>query len=656
MAAAVTMAGVGRAPDSDAPGATRPSRARAAAASAVVASLVALDLARPYVGPDLRPWQWAAGLVAVAALAAWMGARKGGLREGWPALVLATLLVPTYVDHTRRIEIGDPVHYYSYLRSALFDADLDLANDYERLGWGGHHGENVLPIGAPLLWSPFVLAAHLGREAARVFGLPAPDGTEPLYAAAVSLATLAYGVAGLLLLMAALRRFVPPAAALWTTVLCWVGSPLRFYLSVVPTVAHGVEFFAAALVLWTYLRLRRAAAHGAPRAAAWCGIACGLAFLARSQDGLLLLLPGLELLLRLKAPADRRPWLKTMASLAGAFAVTALPQLIAWQSAFGRPLLVPHERLHGSAFMDLSQPRLLDALVDARGGLFASHPVLLLAVVGLLILVRRDPRYVLTVAPVLFAMWCLNAAIFDWYHVRRYTGLVPLMAPGLAMLVAPLARLWIVMVLAAFLTLRYDLAVDSLRALPGQAAPVRAALARVADDIAAGAYHLLEPRAPGAAVRVLASYTGERLLEEDSTRVDLGGDPALLRLPEAARHLSAPVFESGEAARWVTERDARLSLPLDAPGGVVLRLRARPLETPDPQAMDVVWNGVPVGRTVMAPDWAEYRFDIPPDAVRRGTNVLELRFDRAPIYHRVRGTGPREARPAALSVLILNRR
>src|SRR6266536_5300408 len=268
--------------------------------AAVAASLVllaALDLARPYAGAGLRPGQWAAGLLAVAVLAGALRARDGGLREHWPVLVLAALLVPTYVDHTRRIEIGDPVHYYASLRSMLFDGDLRLANDYERLGWGGHEGENAQPIGAPLLWSPLVLAVHLAREAARPFGLPAPDGTEPVYAAAVSLASVVYGAAGLFVLAAALRRFVSPAAALWATVLCWIGSPLRFYISVVPAMAHAVEFFAAALVLWTYLRLR-AAAEAAPRAAAWCGAACGLVFLARSQDGLLLLLPAIELALR----------------------------------------------------------------------------------------------------------------------------------------------------------------------------------------------------------------------------------------------------------------------------------------------------------------------------------------------------------------------
>jgi len=409
-------------------------------------------------------------------------------------------------------------------------------------------------------------------------------------------------------------------------------------------------------VLWTYLRLRAAPAASAVRAAAWAGAAAGLVFLTRSQDGLLLLLPGLELLLRLRRPIDRAPALRALGSLVAAFTVVALPQAIVWQVMFGRPFLVPHQQLHGPAFMDLAHPRLADALIDARGGLFATHPVLIAAVVGLVLLARRDPRYVLTVAPILAAGWYVNASVFDWYHVRRYTGLVPLLAPGVATLLAPVAGSVLAMALAAFLAWRYDLAVDALRPRPGHPVPVRNAIVHAGDDVAAGTYRLLVPHAPGVAVRVLAAYTGERLLEDAMTRVDLGGDPALLRLPEPARHLSEPVFEDGEAARWVTERDARLALPLDAPGGVVLRLRARPLETAQPQSMEIRWNGTLLGRAALAPGWSEYRFDVPAEAMRRGTNVMELWFERAPIYHRVRGTGPRQVRPAALSALILNRR
>lgn len=624
----------------------------------MVLLLVTLDLSRPYAGPALRPWQFASGLAAVLMIAGWRRDRDGPLRVRWPVLALATLLVPTYVDHTRKIEIGDPVHYYAPLRSLLFDGDLALANDYEILGWPGHEAENTQPIGAPLLWSPLVMLVHLGREAARLGGLPAPTGAEPVYAAAVSLGTFAYGAAGLFMLMAALRAWVPPGAALLATLLCWVGTPLRFYLSVVPAMAHGVEFFATALVLWTYLRLRGAPAESRLRAAAWCGAACGLAFLARSQDGLVLLLPGLELLIGIRRTTDRRRRALAMplAALVAAFAVTALPQVLAWQAVFGRPVLIPQQTLHGRAFMSVAHPRLLDALVDARGGLFSSHPVLLVAVAGLAILARRDPRYVICAAPVLLAQWYVNASVFDWFHVRRYTGLVPLLAPGLGVLATPLAGVPVLAAMVLFLAWRYDLAVDALRPLPGRPVPVRAALERVADDVAVRTYDLLAPRAPGLAVRLLASYTGEPLLDGESTRIDLGADPALLQVPEPARHLSEPVYEDGEAARWVTDRDARLTLPLDAPGGVVLRLRARPLETPEPQSMEVVWNGTPVGRQAMTAGWAEYRFDVPANAMRRGTNILELQFERAPIYHRVRGTGPREVRPAAISLLLLNRK
>jgi hypothetical protein len=49
----------------------------------------------------------------------------------------------------------------------------------------------------------------------------------------------------------------------------------------------------------------------------------------------------------------------------------------------------------------------------------------------------------------------------------------------------------------------------------------------------------------------------------------------------------------------------------------------------------------------------DYRFEIPGELVRRGTNVLVLRFERAPIYRRMRGEGPREVRPAALGTLRL---
>ena len=223
--------------------AERPFSLAVATFTALVFGLVPLShLAKDRVGQALKD---SAGRSS-------SGSRRTRLRSALVVgeVALAVLLVPTYVDHARVLDRGDSTHYYSYLRSLLFDGDLDLANDYALLGWPEVAAlPNVLPVGAPLMWSPLVVPVHLLRQAARVFGAGPPDGTEPLYQATVAFSTLLYGTAGLFLLMGALRRWVSPWAAFWATVITWVGSPVRFYLSVLPGTAHGVEFFAAVLVL-----------------------------------------------------------------------------------------------------------------------------------------------------------------------------------------------------------------------------------------------------------------------------------------------------------------------------------------------------------------------------------------------------------------------
>jgi hypothetical protein len=587
--------------------------------------------------------------------AAWALLRERGrtFREALPWLALAAFLIPTYVDHSRNME-SDGIHYYSYLRSLLFDADLDLRNDYEMLGWANPAHRNVLPVGAPILWSPLVLLVHAAREAARLFGAGVPTGIEPIYQGAACLATLAYGAAGLFLLFGALRRWTVAAAAFWATVLCWIGSPLRFYLSVIPGMAHGAEFFAAVLVLRAYLSLR---ARPDVRNAVGAGAACGLLFLVRSQDGLFLCLPALELALCSIRGPDRSGTLRSLGALLGAFVVVALPQMLVWQAMFGVPLLIPHKVIHGAQFMQLERPELWGTLFSPRGGLFLNYPAMLLAALGLALLAFRDRRYVVAVLPALLASWYVNATIFDWYHVRRFTGMVPFLAPGLAVLVAPLTRtVWIVPALLAFLVLRYDLAVDTLRPLPGVPVTASAAIGEAWRSLTADAYQLVEPVSPRQAVRILGVLTGEPILKDRATRIDMGRDPAVLRLPLRARNFSEPEVEDGVICRWVRDRDARLFLPLAVPSALTVTVRARALETVEPQFMELDWNGTPAGRQPMATAWADYAFAVPAEAVRAGTNELVLRFERGPLFRRMRGHGPHEVRPAAIASITLARK
>lgn len=609
----------------------------AAGVAVLLAAVFVLDLVRAYAGVGLRPWQWAAGLACVAALWAWLGERGLDRRARAPWALLALCLVPTFVDHARVLDRGDSLHYYSFLRSMLFDGDLQVANDYAILGWPEAAAlPNVLPIGAPLLWSPLVIPVHLAREALRAFGLGPPDGAEPLYQATVAFATLLYGTAALFLLMATLRRWVGPWPAFWATVLAWVGSPLRFYLAVLPGMAHGVEFFAAVLVVRAYLAFRDTPDL---RRAVETGAACGLVFLTRSQDGLLLLLPAVEIAIRLARGAGIATSARWAAALGTAFVVAALPQVAVWQAMFGAPVLIPHRAIHGDQFLHAAHPELLGALVSERGGLFASYPAMVLAVVGLAVLARRDWRYVAAAAPVVLATWYLNASVFDWYHVRRFTGVVPLLAPGLAAALVPIARFGLLMAVIAFAFLRYDVAVDALRGVPGDPAPVRAVVREMGDGLAADAYAALEPVVPAAAARMMGAYTRRPAIGAGSVTMDLA-DPALARLPVRARNLSAPAVVDGVACRWVRGDEARLFVPVAAVGALTLTLRAAPADTDSLPSLQVAWNETPVGVQPMTAGWADYRFDVPAALVRSGTNVLTVDVRRP-------GDRPREVRRSA---------
>src|SRR5512139_1380765 len=132
------------------------------AVAALLLALVVLDLARAYL-PGVAALQWAAGLALLAALVPALG-RSRPWREAAPVLALVAVLLPLYVDHPRALE-SDGIHYYTWLRSPLFDRDLDLANDYALLG-SGYRGPNVLPVGASLLWGTLVLPVHALRLAA----------------------------------------------------------------------------------------------------------------------------------------------------------------------------------------------------------------------------------------------------------------------------------------------------------------------------------------------------------------------------------------------------------------------------------------------------------------------------------------------------------
>ncbi|PYQ48840.1 MAG: hypothetical protein DMF78_20245, partial [Acidobacteria bacterium] len=117
-----------------------------------------------------------------------MNASPGSSRgTGGRALVLLFLLTLPLV--TPKIRGADEIEGFAYLRSLVFDHDLEFGDEYQHFyaadpaGLAGFKSTfldrretetgrhiNFAPLGSALLWAPFYLLAHAGVLVGRALG------------------------------------------------------------------------------------------------------------------------------------------------------------------------------------------------------------------------------------------------------------------------------------------------------------------------------------------------------------------------------------------------------------------------------------------------------------------------------------------------------
>lgn len=358
-------------------------------------------------------------------------------------LLIALALAPLT---TLRLYAADEIEYFAYLRSAVFDRDLDFTNEY---GWFVEkdpveydafartflipktpvgRAPNNAPIGCALLWAPFyvpvvALEAALGRAAD-------PPGYSRWDVAAVCIASMLYGVAGLLLANEACRRFASERAAFAATLLVWLASNLLFYMYVTPPMSHAVSFFASALLLWAWLRV-----DPRPAGAFVVGLLGGLLATVRWQDGLFLLSPLAAPVLS-GAVRDRdavRRWIFSAVVLALGFLIAFTPQLVVWWRLNGSLTPFGVISLHGR--LSLTAPYLLGVLVSPFHGIFVWTPIVVPALVGLAMLARGDGRggaIALGVAAQVYLLAGYVVAFGHGFGQRLFVSSLPAVAVGLA--------------------------------------------------------------------------------------------------------------------------------------------------------------------------------------------------------------------------------
>ena len=364
---------------------------------------------------------------------------------------------------------GDGVGYYAYLRAILIDRNLHFEKDWlganpsfrqGRVDDSGHlfpdqyaptgYVRNHFAIGPSILWAPFLfpvhaivlLADHLGAHIAA-------NGYSRPYLVAMAASTALYGFAGLLLAFDLARRYAAERWAFLAVLGVWFASALPVYMYFNPSWSHAQSAFGVALFLWYWQRTRPSRS---PRQWLILGLAAGLMIDIYYPNVILLLVPGLEGLteyreaLRPGARATLR-WsalLGEHALFLAATAIMKLPIFVTRQIIYGRPLEFGYPSVTTWSW---ASPALLRILFSSDHGMLSWTPILIPAMLGLIVLYRRDRLFGGGLLLALLAYYYFIASYPDWDGIssfgnRFFVSLTPVFVIGLAAALDWLALWW----------------------------------------------------------------------------------------------------------------------------------------------------------------------------------------------------------------------
>jgi hypothetical protein len=538
---------------------------------------------------------------------------------------------------------GDGIEYYSLLRSPLFDHDLDLSNDFEAFRFQPLTTPEGRPvarqgIGVALCWLPFVLATHVGVSVSDLFGAGIPrDGFSAPYQAAATVATFLYGFLALILLEGALRSLYGAAVATLTVLALYLATPLHFYLVANPFMSHGCSVFAATAFLLAWLRARGATGTGGWMLAGACG---GLMALVRSHDTVLFLLPAADLLRM--SPPNR--WRLSRAFLLFP-TLLGLLQVFVWRRLYGPSFLEGVLRINRVHAFTLHP---LEVLLSPRHGMLTWTPVLALALLGVVLWLRRNLGLGLLFLASILAAVFLNGLFEDWwgsqsFGQRRLLSLTPIFAFGLAEALfflreRPLLPLGALLGALALWNLQFEQIYNSDLVAQKWEAVSLDSLASAQVDLVYRRLLSWQDRLPPAVFSWLYDVLKGVWLDEGPR--SLKGAVRLGEVPPVSFLIGDgwyhPEAEGGLSFRKSRGRRSSLRIPIRTPGDFRATLHARqePLDEPVELSLDV--NGEDCGTVDLLPGWRDYAFEVKAHAIRSGINAFVLRYS----------TTPRKERPA----------
>jgi len=295
--------------------------------------------------------------------------------------------------------------YYAWLTSMVIDHDIDFANQaklhpylkvgqhdlfYERfaepgLTPTGRQG-NGTAMGSALLWMPFFIVAHVLVLFLNLFGAGLEtNGYSLVHQVITMMASIGYATVGMFIAYRTAAKWFDRTLSLIAALAMLFGFATIQYVMIEPSISHAMTIFSVSCFL-AYFVLHKD--DDSWKKWVTLGALAGMMMLTRWQEGFFVVVPLVYWLRSFWCGGEERLKLvgKGIAFVA-ALLVVFSPQLVAFTLMFGSPFSLPPE---SRAIMDFAHPLLWTFTFSFHHSLVGSTPIVLLALMGIPALWRRD--------------------------------------------------------------------------------------------------------------------------------------------------------------------------------------------------------------------------------------------------------------------------
>lgn len=356
----------------------------------------------------------------------------------------------------------DTVGYFSWLRSAVCDYDLNVANEFayfgaefERTGLGvlltittpTGYQYSQWPAGSMALWLPLYALTHIGLTLSHAVGVAVvPNGYTWPYQVAASVSSTLYGLAAVLMTYRITRYYFAMFVATLATWVIWFATPLVFYMFTHPFMSHANDAFATTVIIYVWWH-NRDQDSTAFRNGVFIGLAIGVATWVRTQNGSFLAAPvivaAFESIGALRRGAYELLWarLRQMLGISLGFALFLFPLMFFWKQVYGAWVVNVYGLIRSPHIFDWSAPHIGEIFFSTNRGMFVWAPVTLFALAGLWWLRRLDARLTLFMGVIFLTQLYIIGSWFEWsgaasFGPRFWTNMVMVFTLGLAALIA----------------------------------------------------------------------------------------------------------------------------------------------------------------------------------------------------------------------------